>query len=410
LIARTFCAVALLLAAAACSVPSPTSLFGGGSHYRVYGPVDDMLDRRSRALMAGDEAKFLADLDQKQPELLQHERMVFANLHQFQFSDFRYHQFFPPDIAKPIDLKEGKDVEVGVLLTYRLAGIDAGITQDGYDYTIVGKSGRPVVTKIDINGLGAARNNVPWELVPLHVAHSGNVTVAVDDSGGDPTRLAAAFDAADQQVRRLWGSRTSAPGTLVFASADQKQTRNWFPAGLSATIESAALVVPVPATDQRGIISGDTVGGRVVLTLGRIPADQVAGTYRHELTHAISAPLVHREPAPPLWAIEGYAAWMEDANSKARLDVVRRAVQQGTFTGQLPDNQTFYDQRVSLNYGLGLTVFRFVAGRWGPDRASDLYADTVSGVPLATATTRVLSIDQAAFLQQWAAYVRQLPA
>src|SRR5215831_20543937 len=129
LTARLLCAAAMLLAAA-CAAPS---LFHSGPTL-VHGPVDDMLDRRTQALRTGDEARFLADLDQKQPDLVQRERMLFANLRQFQFSEIRLHQFFPPDIAKPIDLHEGRAVEVGVLLSYRLAGIDTGGTQDGFDY------------------------------------------------------------------------------------------------------------------------------------------------------------------------------------------------------------------------------------------------------------------------------------
>jgi len=66
--------------------------------------------------------------------------------------------------------------------------------------------------------------------------------------------------------------------------------------------------------------------------------------------------------------------------------------------------------RIHLDYGLGLTVFRFIAGKWGEERASDVYADVLAGKSLDAATTRVLSIDQATFLRQWAAYVRQLPA
>lgn len=408
--ARLLCAAALLLAAA-CSVPSPSSLFHSGPTL-VHGPVDDMLDRRTEALRNGDEARFLADLDQKQPELIQHERMLYANLRQFQFSEIRLHQFFTPDIAKPIDLQEGKAVSVGVVLSYRLAGIDTAGTQDGFGYTIVARNGRPVVTKIDINGLGSDSVNVPWEVVPLHVARSGNVSVAADDTAGDPAALAAAIGAADQQVRRLWGTRPAAPGTLVFASGDPKQTRTWFFAGLApSSIEAAAFVSRVRAADEHNVISGDVVGGRMILTSGRIPADQLAGTYRHELAHAISAPLSKFTPVPPLWAIEGYASWVEDPNSKIRLDNVRNAVKQRTFTGQLPDDKTFYDPaRIHLDYGLGLTVFRYIAGKWGPERASDVYADVMSGKSLDAATTRVLSIDQATFLQQWAAYVRQLPA
>jgi hypothetical protein len=49
-----------------------------------------ILDRRAEAVRHRDEAAFLADLDQSNKELVQHEKMVFANLRQLQFSDFHY--------------------------------------------------------------------------------------------------------------------------------------------------------------------------------------------------------------------------------------------------------------------------------------------------------------------------------
>lgn len=406
MIARLLVAACLLMAAA-CAAPSPGSLLGTGSG--AHGPVDDLLDRRSQALRAGNEKQFLADLDQRQPALLEHERMVYANLRQLRFTTFRYHQFFPPDIAKPIDLQDGKPVSVLVVLTVRLAGIDTGDSQEGFDYTIVPRNGRPVVTKVEINSLGGGRFNVPWELLPLHMARSGNVTVAADGTVADPASLASAIDAADQQVRMAWGGRPGAPGTLVFASTDQQLTRSWFPAPLSTAVESVAFVSPIPGVDSRGQRTDANVGGRMVLTVGRTPADQLAIIYRHELTHAISSPLIHSTQNPPLWAIEGFAAWMEDPSGRGRVDTVRRAVKQRTFTGQLPDNAVFYDrQGISLNYALGYTVFSFVAGRWGPARASDLYVEAVSGHSLGEATTRALALDEGTFVQQWAAYARLL--
>jgi hypothetical protein len=407
MLARLICAAGLL-AAVACSAPSPSLPFLSPTSNR--GPVDDMLDRRSQAFRSGAETAFLADLDRGQSALVQHERMVYDNLRQLKFSGFRYHQLFPPDIAKPIPLQDGKPVSVSVLLTYHLADVDTGDSEEGFEYTIVPRGGKPVITKIDINGLGSTGNNIPWDLLPLHAARSGNVTVAADGTVPDPAPLAAAMDVADQQVRQAWGSRPGAPGTLVFASADEKQAHHWFPAPLSASAESAAFVFPIQGVDQKhNTASGEYVGGRVVLKVGKTPPNLVNGVYRHELTHAISAPLVSPGGDAPLWAIEGFAAFVENPANRSILDPVRRLVQQARFAGQLPDNRTFYEPPgVSANYGLGLTVFKFVAEKWGAGRAGDLYVEAVSGHTLNQATTKVLAMSDTALLQQWAAYVRQL--
>ncbi len=271
-----------------------------------------------------------------------------------------------------------------------------------------------MITRIDYDTLGSSNHTIPWNLVPLRVARSGNVTVAADPTAGDPAPIAGAISAADQQVRKVWAGRPAAPGTLVFTSRDTRQAHSWLFVPMSAAVESAAFVVPVAGYDDRNQALDDTVGGRMVMVVGTAPPDQVDGMYRHELTHAISAPVVRQGRDTPIWAIEGFAAWVEDPSgsvARSRLAWVRRAVRQGTFTGRLPDNQTFYAQPdITLHYALGLTVFKFVSERWTSEKAVDLYEEVVTGHSLGDATTKVLALDEATFLQQWSTYVRQLPA
>jgi hypothetical protein len=401
MIARLICAACLLLMAA-CSTPS---LFGSDS---TRGPVDDMLDRRSQAFRAGNEANYLADLDRGNTAMIQHERMVYANLRQFRFSDFRYHQYLRPELRKPVNLEDGHAVTVTVQLALHLDGIDSGDTQDGFDYTIVPRNGKPMITKIEANGLMSGNHGNPWDDVPLHTARSGNVTVAADGTVGDLGAVASSLSAAEGQVRQVWGRRPAPPGFLVFVTTDQQRARGWLPTASLGGVESSAFEVPVAGTDRHDDRSGENVGGRVVLTVGRIPADQLGAVYRHELTHAISAPLIHSIDRPPTWAIEGIAAWMEgDAGGRVRLAFVRSAVKRGRFTGQLPDTTLFYTDP-DLNYALGYSVFKFVADRWGPERAVELYAQAVSGHTLGQATTSALSLDGPTFLAQWQGYVRQL--
>ena len=80
MIGRLICVVGLV-AAVACSAPSPGPLSGLFSPSKR-GPVDDLLDRRSQAFRHGDERAYLADLDRGQPALVDRERMMFANLRQ----------------------------------------------------------------------------------------------------------------------------------------------------------------------------------------------------------------------------------------------------------------------------------------------------------------------------------------
>jgi hypothetical protein len=410
---RLVCVVGLV-AVVACSAPSPASLTGLFSPSN-HGPVDDLLDRRTQAFRHGDERAYLADLDQGQAALVQQERLLYANLRQLTFSKFQLRQFFGPKIAKPIKLEDGKPVEVMVVLAYQITGIDAGMTEEGFTYTFMSRNGKPIVTKIDYNTGGGTGHMIPWTLVPLKMAKAGNVIVAADPSAGDPTPLANAIGATDQRIRTLWAGRKAAPGTLVFASKDKQQAHLWF-LTLNNITETSAWVFPQAEFDDENLALDDRVGGRMVIIVGLTPSDQVEGVYRHELTHAISAPVVKEGRDTPIWAVEGFAAWVEDASgpvAKQRLSYLRRAVRQGTFTGSLPANDTFYaldPVKETVNYAAGLSVFKFVAERWTSEKAIDFYEAVVSGQSLGDATIKVLTLDQAAFLQQWIAYVRALPA
>src|SRR3977135_114310 len=81
-------AIAALLLAGACTplpLPQRTASHGSSASPATSSPVDDVLLRRARAILAGSESGFLADVDTGRVTLLAHERMVFANLHQLTF-------------------------------------------------------------------------------------------------------------------------------------------------------------------------------------------------------------------------------------------------------------------------------------------------------------------------------------
>src|SRR5690606_13347836 len=96
------------LAASACA-PEPPPLIEGADNLSSGGAegrhLQQILDRRAKAQLDGDEEAYLADLDSSKQELIAREKMVFANLRQFALADVR----FITSRALPRPLGEGTD-------------------------------------------------------------------------------------------------------------------------------------------------------------------------------------------------------------------------------------------------------------------------------------------------------------
>jgi hypothetical protein len=297
----------------------------------LLGPVDEALERRATAVLAGDEAWFLADLDPARGELVERQRVAFRNLEQLRFAELDYRRFSPHG---PMALPSDTPVVVVAVMVFRLAGVDAASTSIRYRYTFHRSGDQVLITGIEPSGAPAAY--MVWDDVPLTVFQASGVLLAADGTVPNAGGLSFADQAASAaaQVRELWGSRPAAPGFLVFLTADDQRFGRW--AGGPGS-EVQGVEFPVPGVDVADSQTSQYVGSRVVVDVARVDPRSVGVLLRHEFAHAISA-LLRDRLAPP-WAEEGFANWVEGEGDpdfqRGQAEIMAREVASGLFSGQL---------------------------------------------------------------------------
>ncbi|WP_203922913.1 hypothetical protein [Rugosimonospora africana] len=431
------------LALAGCSHPRPT----------IQGEADDtagqphtqalqaILDRRSAALQHKDEKAWLADLDPADDKLIQQQKMIFANLRQFTFSNFRYvteHAFGRQE-------GDGSYTVFPVVQVTQLpadAGPGGVAPAESFRYRIASKDNKLVVTEIlpvtqaNVEDLGVDTPlaNAPWNTTPLKVIRAGDVWLAGDDSVPDLDHYASAAQSQVQKIEAMWGKRLRFPGYVLFFTKSKDNFATWYEFGKATNFSTDVEGIQLPLTGVRTngqLYDNQYAGSRIVvnLTSTTVGGDTPELVMRHELTHAVTSRATAVSMggfagvlSAPTWAVEGFARWMEtlefDSSKSSVRAVVANAVAKGGFKGKLPATDSFFKGDASLNYAFGATAFEYVDRTKGRDAAVEFYAQVVDhndleSTPFTESSAfqdicqHVMGVSSATFLQQWAGFVRR---
>ncbi|MFI7425492.1 hypothetical protein ACIBPB_00745 [Micromonospora sp. NPDC049836] len=390
--------------------------------------LQQLLNRRAEALKKGDERAFLADLDESNDELIQQQRMVFANLRKLKIATFHY---LTERSRAP--RRAGEAYRFGPVHEVLQLSADAGpggvSPAATFRITVVRRDAKLVITEmlgvtqgnrkeLGLDGLPA---DAPWYQMPLKVLHAGNVCLISDTKVADLDRYAAVAQDEARYVEELWGDRTRFPGHVLFFTRDEATFAKWFGLGSSGNFQPTIEGFEIPQFGVRKngeIYTGQYAGARVVVNLKRIESfdDSPRRVMRHELTHAVSARATTIGPAEwllgaPRWALEGFARWAEGTGAASR----RYAA--GRFKGKLPSSTSFYGSSMAYNYAVSSTVFSWVERLKGRAAAVEFYEAVIqyndmTGEPLVETPVfnaickRVLGMSTDGFKQRWATYVR----
>jgi hypothetical protein len=417
-------------------------------------PADDriipILTRRTDALRSGDENAWLADVDPSNAVLLAHERLVFANLRQFDFvkAEFRLN---PGAVLTPKPVRYANSLPMRsrayeVELRLQLRDVDTAENSARYLHVfgLVDDALKLVDVGAAADGAGAGSDfllDYPWDLAALRVRRRGDVILAADSSVAELDEWVTAAGRASSTVRRDWGDNPAPKAFALFLTARSDAYQRWFG---SNPAWSEGVQLPVRRPRGVDVSPGDDhfVGSRIVVNLAADRAGTPYETMKHQLTHAVSIAVIPPRsdltgtPGPPRdtlgaarWATEGFARYIETREAPALRDLQRAIIRDGMrrrlFTGELPGNATFYAEPArAFNHALGYSLFQYVSSRYGHAKAVALYVAAVrqsggdgptGGTTLFAALGAVGLLDQraadprtSAFYLQWTRWLRQL--
>jgi hypothetical protein len=362
-------------------------------------------DKRAKALLAGDEQGWLADLDPAASDLIAGEKQRFANLR----------QLAPPVFSLDASYFD-RSTHPNALFVQQVMQLSSDVrpTRNTFEWNFRMAGDRVLITRAEAfpgySGLtsyadsGASRN-VPWDSVALRSATAAHVTVlAPVASRWDPEVYLPAAVRAAGLVRSLWKDRPAASGFSVFL-ADDQQFATWFASGEKehSTLGYAIFGQMVDADGQMRLprpnraLPGPgeamwkerTAGARIVLRMSEIasPAD-AEPIMAHEMAHAIGPNLFQNFTTDeaitdqPTWALEGFARWVEHQTEPGSAARGRAYVRQNRSRyapagdHDLPPNAGFYspdDKRTRFNYELGAALFGAIEQVGGKQKAVDVY-------------------------------------
>ncbi len=381
-VGATLLAAILLLPLAACSqeavggpVPgaqSPSASTPGGPDLRLgYRPrprdfeaVEDLLRQRAEAVLTGDEAGFLAGVDDRDPAFVAAQREVFLNLRDLGAVQVYYgveRAAFPPDRVPGGGPRLRPEVVEHVLLPRA----DLLPVANKVRFTFVRRDGRWLLGAEQFprsdGELGSTQSR-PWAQGRIAVATRGDLTVVVDEEQAD--RLPALADAVRDELASVSEELFRPVDDRLLVDATSSGTPEDIGSVSGFGTEAAAVTRSVYAATETGYESLGVAGWRIKMN-PEVAAELIDDrrVLRHELTH-----YVLRDVTVPLWLGEGlaeYVGW-----SPLRLDdltvaaATRDRILAGASRDALPPSTGFM-ATPEVNYAVGFAAVTVLADRAG---------------------------------------------
>ncbi|GAA3122890.1 hypothetical protein JOF29_008518 [Kribbella aluminosa] len=344
--------------------------------------VTKVLQRRSQAVLTGNEQEFVADVDPTDTKLVARQRTLFANLRQFGFAKLAYQQL-AQQYDDTIAQKYGPSTYlVAVAMEYQLRGIDLVPVRAmlGYTFSRRANGSWLLVSDSDLDKrLPRGSHEEAWDFGLVLVKRAPRVLVVVEQ-GQDAlaNRFVTMSQNAVQAVSKNWPGGWNGSGVVValddkvVRGADYSQPKNAEDALAMATFVYRTL--PGEVTGE-----GERADSYVVVNpnnRGKVDTRILA----HEFTHVATAPY---GPYAPRWLVEGAATYIEFLNmpgqkdlaiGQYRLDVRTKYLAKAT---ALPADATFFDQAVS-SYPLSWLALDYLFTRFGGTEVGTLYRELAS--------------------------------
>jgi hypothetical protein len=408
------------------AVPSPTAVPSTDA-VPPRAAVVELLQRRSRAVLAGDRAAWLATVDAGDRALVQRQADLFGRLSALRPTSWSY-SVQPADFPLPAARRAALGAEsflAHVRLAYRLAPGVGGVQRDQH-LTLVRRGGRWLVGG-DQDG---RQQRDLWDLGPITVVRgSRSVVVAAGGATVPATRTAAETDAAARRVDGVWGDDWPRWVVVLLPRTLQDMATLLDRADTDGLSQLAAVTTGELRTDA--VARARTTGDRVVVNPVAFPDLSAVGrgvVLRHELAHVATRA---GGASAPVWVDEGFADYVAYLGTSLGVRNVasdllddRKAL--AALRG-LPADKAFDPAagQVGPAYAAAWLAMRFVAQEGGTPMVVDFYrvaaglpalhrwpkapparASLTPRTPLQHAYADVVGYPEPSFVRRWLVYVR----
>ena len=301
--------------------------------------VRALLDARGAAVLARDEAAFLAAVDPAAPELRERQSALLAALAEVPLSTWRY--VLDPTRARPSDALLDREYGRGrwwapdVALEHALATYDDRPTSKAQYLTFVERDGRWwLAADDDFAAVGLETERQLWDQGPVAAVREDDVLVLGRPSDERLLRNVAALAAqAVPRVTAVWG-QTWRRGLVVLVPGSSEE--------LSELLDSDGALDQIAAVATAELSGGagefDPRGDRVVVNPGPFARLGQLGrqvVLTHEVTHVATRRATG--PSVPSWLAEGFADYVGYHGVDLPLAVSARELRADVQAGQLPD-------------------------------------------------------------------------
>jgi hypothetical protein len=361
--------------------------------------VQTLFDRRAAAVLAGDEARYLAAVDPRSRGYRERQRIVAQNLARLPVDAWDYR-------VRRVAV-HGHRADAEVELRYRLTGQTRSAARAVKDFGLRRRDGRWYVAGEDPQGPRRL-----WEQGRLRVVRGEHSLVLGTVDLPTLRRIARRADRAVPAVSGSWPEPWPRHTVVLVPSSVQDMAA--LLDGPASTYEGIAAVTTGPHDGGPGEW-GRIVVNRQAYGLLSDQGRQVVLT--HETAHV--ATRAHTSDATPLWLSEGLADWFgfrgADPAPAAAAPTLARAVSAGELPRRLPPDRSFRfaadPDALARAYEGSWLACRMIAERWGADRLAEFYvavggADGPPAQAVEAASRDVLGTGRAEFTRMWRSALR----
>jgi hypothetical protein len=333
-----------------------------------------MLDQRSEAMLAGDEAAFLATIDRGDPAFVRRQRLLFDGFQRIGLADYRLDvtDRYWPELTTDLEMSEyGAAADPTVLHVeerYRLRAFDPQPALEDLFLTFV-RRGEDwlVASDTDLSDLTMYTSRKLWEFGPIETQRSRHFLYVSHPDLRSAGRTILTLAEQALHVTDAWPLLWSRRVVLLAPSTTGELRRI-----IQATFDLDVFVAFAYSSLDRAV-DYDLTGHRVIFnwpTFSRYSEEFQRSILAHELLHV--ATREYTGPMVPTFVEEGIADWVGGSG----VSTLSARVDAGAFDRRLPRDHEFItgsDEDILLSYDESLAAATYAEQRYGVDALARMY-------------------------------------